>query len=258
MATNEVTLDIIEDARWREVNGQVVEIVRLAIVNNIANIPASNPADRMLQLARSVGGIPQPGASHPWRGDCFLREREVTAFGHGQARIMLVYRPDNEQQDVNNAYTTRGGSSSEQIETQLDKQGNQIIVTHQGKQQGGEIHPFEARSEIQAWWYEQSMTPGDLTRAFTNKVNSGPFQLDLLAPARTWRCTEVTFEPEDMSLSPPKYRYQASFVYNPAKHDPSVVYIDPETGKPPPALVVGQGIKTITWYDEVNFDLLLP
>ena len=254
--SNLMQIDITEDARWREVNGVVVEIARVAIVRNIGPV-GPNPEDLILNLARA-SPLPQPGATHPWQPALTLRDREITALGVSMARVMLIYRRDDVAQPPGLLYATRGGSSSEQIETQLDKSGNQITVTHQGKTQGGEIHPFESRSEIQVYWLEQSQFPGDLTRTYTNTVNNGPWALDLAAPARTWRCTDISFDLEDGTRTPPLYRFQASFVFNPDKHDPQVIYIDPETGRPPPGLVVNQGYKTITWYAAVNFNNILP
>lgn len=261
------TVDIIEDARWREENGLVSEIVRVAIVSGLeAFIAPSNPRDHIFKLLMDPNAgpivapdLPLAGSSHPWETALKLRVREPTALGHGIARVMLVYRRDDVSPPVGQNYTTRGSSRSEQIETQLDRAGNQIVLTHPGKpDQGGEIHPFETRSEIQAYWLEQSQFPGDLTRNFTNKLNDGPWVLDTGAVARTWHCVDISWEPEDMGRTPPLYRFTASFSFNPDGFDPQVVYIDPETGRPPPGLVEGQGYKTIEWYEEADFDLILP
>ena len=252
-----INIDIIENARWHEQDGLVVEIGRLAIISNLDPI-LTTPRDFLFVLARAQLGLPSNGASHPWQPTLKLRERDFTAMGHGIVHAMLKYKRDDLGAPSGVSYVLRGGSSSEQIETQLDRAGNQIIVSHQGKQQGGEIHPYEVRSEIQASWLEQSQFPGDFTRTYANKVNNGVWTLDLTAPARTWHCRDISFDPENSQLSPPQYRFTASFTYNPDMFDPQVVYIDPETGKPPPMLVAGQGYKTIPWYEEADFSAILP
>ena len=256
MAVPEVSIDIIEDARLREENGIVVEVVRVAIIKDVALPPT--PKDYILKSALATLGIPAHGASHPFHTGLFVRRREVTAMGHAIARVMLFYERDDVGQPAGDTVLISGGTAVEQIETALDRAGNQITVTHGGIPQGGEIHPFEARDSITLTWTEQSAAPGALTRAYTNKVNTGPWQFDGFAAARTWHVAEFTFELADGKRVPPLYRMQASFRHNDDGIDPQIVYIDPETGRPPAGLVANVGYKTIQWYDAVDFDNIFP
>ena len=54
-----------------------------------------------------------------------------------------------------------------------------------------------------------------------------------------------------------KYRYQIEFQFNKDTWNPTAVFIDDRTQKPPPNLVEGIGYKTIEWHEAVDFAAIL-
>jgi hypothetical protein len=58
----------------------------------------------------------------------------------------------------------------------------------------------------------------------------------------------------DQTAATPKYRFTFNFEYREDGWDPTVVFIDPETGEPPDGLVDTEGVKTVTWYPTKNFN----
>lgn len=246
----EVILDIIENARWREIDGVVVEVSRLAIVRDIDL--GSGERERLLSIALNTAGVPVPGSLHPIVPGLRLRDRVANPLGRTIAQIELRYYSAAVEDIPPFGFdsTVSGSIDIEQIETQLDKNGDQITVSHNDIIQGGSVLVTMPRRALSFTTVEQSSAPGALAEAYAGKVNSVTWQG---GTPGTWICLGVPFEPVDRASNPPSWRYRFDFRHRVEGHDPTVIYIDPETGAPPPGLTAGVGIKTIEWYEEADF-----
>jgi hypothetical protein len=258
-----IVLDIIDGARWREVNGRVAEITRVALLSDLT----PGTTDDVLRTALDDEGLPQPGAAHPNENECLLVERVPRPLEPGIVSIDLVYRlPSSGGFNIppNFPTTIRGGSSTQQIETAVDRNGAQITVEFEGREQGGVIAPLVAVEHLSLGETLQSADPTLVSRPWTNAVNSGPFYFDQSALARTWRIAEVSYELVNADTVPfPTWTFGYELEKRPivvvgivGGWDPQVVYIDPEENRPPPDLLAGVGYKTIPWHFEGDFSIL--
>ena len=68
-------------------------------------------------------------------------------------------------------------------------------------------------------------------------------------PPHTWMCTEVMWEFRDEG----NYFMEFQFQHDPDTWNPTVVFIDDRTGRPPEGLVEGTGYKNIRYHREVDF-----
>ena len=234
MAT--VIADIIEGARWKEVNGTVTEITRIYDVRDLpAPPPPSTPGvafavqlgfDELHQIALNVPSVPQPGEAHPVKSALVVTSRIPRARSPFAVRILVHYSlPGGSGFDPppGSSFVLSGGSSVEQIETQLYRlaqpdgtpAGNQITVEHNGVTQGVEISPFEARDVLRVGNVFQSADPQALSRSWTNLVNSGTFLWDGSAIPRTWLVTEYPFTLTNSDTLPfPTYEFTVSLRHN--------------------------------------------
>jgi len=91
--------------------------------------------------------------------------------------------------------------------------------------------------------------PGSVAAFYVGTVNATPWN----GAAETWLCANVQFDLLDGTTPLPSWNFSYSFRHNVDGWKYTVAYIDPETGKPPPNLVAGTGIKDITWYPTADF-----
>ena len=248
--TGDITIDIIEGARWREEDGVVTEISRLAIASGLSG------GEQSFTEALKHTSMPQPGASHPLKGHLIVRARNPVAISGKIIQVEIVYKQLgslDEQPPPGTNSVVGGETALEQIKTEFDKFGNQITLTHNGITRGGSVNIQRPRDRLTFTRIEQSLAPGVITRAFTGKTNL--FLWNGGIPG-TWLCDRIPFDQENPTLKPPSYRFSYQFKHDPGGWNPQVVFIDPETGEPPPDLVSGEGFKTVEIYDQVNFDFL--
>lgn len=246
---SDVTIDIVENARWREEKGRVVEITRVAVVSGLSQ---ELGYDGAFWFARIEPLIPKSGTQHPIETTCILEQRTFQALGPTMAQVELVYRrPDYEQQNwPGYDFSISGGTALEQSETQLDKNGVQITVTHQNITQGGSVTVLRPRDQITFRNRVYSSQPGVITRAYVGRTNSTAWNAG--SPG-TWLCESINFELEDAQSDPPGWDFTYVFRFNPNGWNPQVVFIDPETGKPPTGLVANVGYKSVSIYDTADF-----
>lgn len=94
-------------------------------------------------------------------------------------------------------------------------------------------------------------TPEVLKANFDGYINSAEWKGNAIG---TVMCTGCDYETVDYAAK--RYRFTFSFQYKEQGWQPEVVFVDPNTGQPPPDLVSGTGRKTITWYPSVDFNSL--
>ncbi len=257
---SEIIIDIIENARYVEEQGKVLEISRVAIIHGlpqaIGGAGIGGQADQVIAAALSDPALPQPGDAHPIVSDLKLRHRRANTLGTTIVHVELIYKLPGglDQPPPGQNMHISGSASIEQITAQFDRDGTQITVEHNGDVQGGQVDITEAREEETFTAIIASSNPGALLRVYANKVNSVTFLG--IAPG-FWFCSGVSWDSEDLSEAIPTWRVGFTFKLRDGDvtpWDPRVVYIDPETGQPPPDLAEGIGFKIIPWYSSIDFN----
>ena len=280
--------DIIEGARLKEENGVVVSIDRVFILSDLR---IGIVADEIFQIALAHSDIPLNTAAHPIHTDLFVVSRVPKVLGPTIVRVTVTYGlPGGSQFDppFGSQYMLSGGASVEQTERALhrldqmdmpgvgDAAGDQITVEYQKPGadkaivQNGEITPFEGRSIMTFGAQIATVAPWLMAEFWVNKVNSGAFFYSQ-APRHTWLITDMNYELtiKETPNGYPIYEMSVTMRHNPDTWDPFVIWIDPETGRPPgPALdsagepiagtglIAGTGYKNVKWHDETGFDAL--
>jgi hypothetical protein len=243
--------NLIAGSSLTEEAGLIVELRRTVRVNGIAL--SIDPAVLMNDVL-TASGLPSVGHTITIGSQAVvLEDRDVQLRADREADVNLVYR----RQEIDTP-TYRGGTTLEQITTELDAEGDQIVVEGPNEiEQGGEISVGQPQATLIADVVTATNAPGTLSSQWAGFVNEDTWNGG--APVQ-WLCEDVSFEPVDMGASPKKWRFQ--FVFRRKRrdsedaepaHQPQVIYIDPETNRPPPDLVPDVGFKTVTWYPSRNF-----
>lgn len=250
----EVFVDQIEGARWEGTNDVPIRISRLFKIFGLE----AGVGDKIFRQALDLEQIPKAGDVHPTEAGIYVKRHLPAPLGARSCQIEIVYeKPGGQlQPPPDGSARISGGTNTVEIETQVDRDGEAIIVEHEGRKQGGVIHPTESQDALNYERIEQSAAPGTITRAYVNRLNDLPWQAD---PRGMWKCIDITFEPENMKTTPhPSWRYKYAFqrTTDEAGWQPQACYIDPETGQPPAGLVEGIGYLTVPWYLYVDFNQL--
>ena len=121
-----------------------------------------------------------------------------------------------------------------------------------------------------------TQAPWSIVSSWVNMVNTGSFfPYAPCAASRTWLITDMDYELLSSSnpLGAPLYEMTLTMRHNPNTWDPFVIYIDPETGRPPACVSPGKdgngdplpcvgglvenvGYKTVKWHWEDDFNIL--
>jgi hypothetical protein len=140
-----------------------------------------------------------------------------------------------------------------EITSNKDATGTEIIVEYDGIQQSAEVTKQLPLITFRLSRREQNHPT---TRAMDclGKINNATFTIggEALA-AETVLCTNITTRTDDNSET---FFVDYEFQYFEAGWDVVVYYIDPDTGRPPPALLAGVGILSVPVYDGADFAVL--
>lgn len=240
------TSDMLGTIECTERAGVIVEARRVWTIEDVAGADAQS----LLNAVLADTGLPKNGHTMTVNAQkVILEERSVRFYDTNCAQVALMYR---RQDDT--AFYIRGDSSVSQVQTELDNAGQQIIVEHDGIQQGGEVDVFEPQVTIEFDIVREGSTPGSFAKSLAGKVNSVSWQG---ADPGEWLCMSAAFDPVDLIAVPAKYRFRLVFQLRDGGWNPTVAYRDNETGRPPVGLVIGTGIKTVDYYTAADFDSII-
>lgn len=121
--------------------------------------------------------------------------------------------------------------------------------TKETQSQGGEVDVQIPQLVLQTDRIEK-FSPKAKAKEFVGTVNSNIIGTDL---PRTWLCTSIQGRTDNDGES---YNVTYEFQFNPETWDAIVVFIDKETGNPPPGLVEGEGIQVVQVYRAKDFNRL--
>lgn len=253
------TEDMLEAS---EVDGAFTRVVRRVRVVDLEDTDYE-----VLQSALDAAGVPAAGDELGSTG-LFLKERNPRLVNKGCVDVDLVYLPANSNGGVGQSFESGlvlGESSAtlNQVESNLDGAGALITVEHTypvddldfaglTKVQGGTIQVFQPQITRRYRGIKATAVPWEIEMDIVGTVNENTWAG---GDSRTWMCTACSWKPVDVGGS--RFEFNVEFQYNPDTWDPTVVYKDERTGRPPDGLVAGTGYKTIAKYVDADFEAIL-
>lgn len=247
-STQRIYMDLIQDLSLVERAGETDEARRVAVLTGVSSDPS------FFENAKMFPGLPRPGDVLDAETDpeVILEDRSFRTLSPdaqsqtAKVRVELIYRRQRSE-----LVPVHGGTALEQITSEVDRDGDAIMVTHDGTEQGGHITVLTPRSTYSTESIEEVEDPEEIVLAWLGKVNSTAWHN---GHPKTWIVTRADWEKADTFSDPPAYRFTWEFEYRAEGWDPiTVAYKDPQTGERPPDLVEGTGIKNIDWYNAVSF-----
>jgi len=255
MAT--ILADRLVGNSWRQTLEDGWTIERIMIVTGVGGT-----ATNKVITAIATEGFPQVGDAHPDLATCILRSIDAEAVTGDQVRFRLTYsqKISNYTED---ATVVEVGATVSQLETNKDINDNDFSVSYtypavykrntamQSVEDttGGFVTKF-VPERIITLTRRESSSPESLANTYVGKMNTYSWRS---GAAKTWLCTGIIGRSNDGGDN---YDVTYTFQYRADTWDARVVYIDPNTGKPPDDLVENTGKKTYVIYETADFDNL--
>lgn len=227
------------------------------------------PAGSPLFAALGVAGIPTHGLEDPEIPGIFALDFDAALAdpegGARKVRIAVTFRrPESSTQDsdpgqgATPSVEQTGARAVARTRTQ-DIGGNPIQTSHEAfREVNGETlqdetitQPAEVEVQVpQAVLSLQrttSSSPLDDALTHVGTINADSFRGRV---SGSWLCTAIEGTSEDSGVT---WRVTYEFEYSPSGWDVTVVYIDPETDRPPEVLNNGEEIREFTVYPSTTF-----
>jgi len=273
-----IKLDKIELLEAQERHGALRRLVRKATVSG-AELTAETDW-QALTVALDASSLPQYNdhlteLATDNAYDLVLVERNITMVARNRAEVTLVY--ENWVDLEENLDAPRGGyvtghvrCNLQQKTSNLDINGNLVEVQHtypsddsnhagETLVQGGEFQYYEPERTLTINGIKKTRTPWLIANAIIGRVNSGFFGGE---SPRKWLCTGCDWRiawAGRMGDNGRENRYFMNFEFqlNPDTWDPTVLFIDDVTNKPPPDLLPDVGYKTVTKMPAVDYNSVI-
>lgn len=228
----------------------------VVVSGQIVSIAATGFAEAMTE---AYAQLPVRGSTVTVAGRTLtLDNRQVTISDKGVADVTLNYivsSRDGQVDPIEAGFRISGGLQT--IRDAKDINGDAIVLTYKDEAQGGEIDFQLPQTTISFTFREQSANPYAVPREWTGKLNQGTWAG---SPEGRWMCTGVDVTLTDLVTTPnPTYEFVYSFTEDPDGWQPQVVFIDPETNKPPADWADNPGASvTVEKYELKNFGAKFP
>jgi len=270
----DVKIDMISTLGMKEKWGTIVEVRRQAIVSGLTGNDWSTMYDVL-----DEAGVPTWGDYlDSGRGSHLaLTDRVVKMVDKDKAEIDLLYEQFNDGGQrlfqetgvvVDRNVAGKMQASITQKRTNLYREngtGDEALITvahtyavddpdyaAQTITQTGEVDVSLPQRTFVIEGIKETGTPWNIAERLVGAVNDTTW---LGRAEHTWMCTEVSWDFREGAYggSPARYHMQFTFQHDSDTWDPSVVFIDDRTGRPPEDLVEDVGYKRIRYHREVNF-----
>lgn len=269
-----VHLDKIETLSMKEKWGVVTEVKRRAVVTGLTGVDWS-----VMYQALTAAGVPVrnsflDGASH-----LHLVDRDVNMVSANIANVDLTYGMFNDRGQLlewfgefgngqwgQNAVAGKMSVSVEQKKTNLYREGGfgpeqQITVSHKypnedpdysniNKTQSGEVDVYIPQRNFTIDGAKYTGNPRRIAAEVVGAIN---YFFWMGEPPHTWMCTEAAWEYRQVPATFMSFTFQ----HNPDTWNPTAVFIDNRTDKPPEDLIPGVGFKQIRYQREIDFSAAL-
>lgn len=266
-------MDKMDTLRTVERDGVLYSVVRSALVEVDTGLGAA-----AMGAALDEVGIPRYGdrLDYTFLSPGFsliVSERTVDIIDEGMAKVTITYENAYQIDNMLDRYDSpfMGFMQGEvrcnvqQKTSNLDGQGNQVVLAHQYPEsdpnfpnqmrfQGGEFTYFAPQRSFALNGIKQTPAPWAIANNITGRVNLFPFSGE--AP-RTWLCTACNWKPQGVYNGVTRYYMTFEFQFDADTWDPTVVFIDESTGRPPAGLVFGVGIQMIQKLPAVDFEWVI-
>lgn len=261
-----VYIDKIEDLEMEENWGVLIGLTRRAIVVGLTGFTYAT-----IYQALTAAGIPPTGSYLDEANvELELTRRSVKMIDSDKAEVILVYSQFNDkgqplfagglftgllvagkmttsvvEKDANQ-YRDEGIGPLLPIELEHTYPSDDEDYAGKTIQQTGKIKVNIPQRVFTIEGVKQVAAPWEMAERLIRCVNNAVW---LGQPAHTWMCTEVTWEFRRAS------NYFMTFVFQHEEDswNPTAIFIDDRTSRPPKDLVDGQGIKTLRYFRAVNF-----
>ena len=248
-----VKSDIIQNVSIHEQFGEIVE----AVNRHKVTIPKTG-GQGLFFRALAEAGVPQPGESlNSDYEDVRVEERSIDgipSIGQSEATVFVdvVYRLQRPETDQ--GFPVRGGSSLQQIVTQVDREGLPIEVEYNDNKKRAELSVLSPNGNHMRNITIATNSPDNIVAEWINTVNSSPWRGK---GAGHWLVQSVMYEIVDRNASPKKYRFDFEFeqASSPDGWTYTVAYKD-ENGDIPQDIIDGVGIVDVIWHPEKDFTTL--
>ena len=239
---------------------------RQAIVTGVTGTGAAKIYNAVL----NTPGMPVIGEVHPDLPYTWLARIHPKSIEGDIVKLELFYQPLE-------YYTTEYdiGASSSQVDTNLDIDGDPVSVSYTYPSDYVE-EKYQNVTDIQGVVYSVYKPEGRILvtkqegisrstlmsriSTYENKVNTAGWNLDPSAPAGSWLCIEIRGCKSNTTAMVVSYSFlkRPSFVREGTTYpgwSEQLVYIDPNSGKPPdPDTWDAETMKIIMPYEYVDFD----
>jgi hypothetical protein len=252
--------DTIREMDMVERDGAVISLTRGVIVEglteanyknmfqalNNAGLPIANTSlDTSYPDLRLVGRRVQPLPDSPDKGE-----------------VILEYAHLGVSEDNN--FILHGSGTMQQTTTQVDMYGNAVAVGHEYAEDDPIVENLPANPHVIG--VEAPVLQAESTMWATGVIPVNyPFLIQARyqgcvnayywagGPAGTWLCTQVSWDPHNLHSLPRQWKFRFEWQFRKEGWQPTAVYCDPRTGRPPDGLVPGYGAVQFEWYPTVDF-----
>ncbi|HUX01041.1 MAG TPA: hypothetical protein VMY35_08675 [Phycisphaerae bacterium] len=254
-----ISVDIVAGSRAVKNRKGWQSAERIATVTGV-----TGTGQAQLDNALNTLGVPALGAEHPSMSQLFLDEMEPSARGPGVVLIRMIYRrlEDADEPVDEDTGSIEVGTTAEQSERNTDHAGALMTVTYasaresEREQQVVTVGAYLPKTRMVVRRRETG-SPGDRSKLYVGKVNTGPWKLDPNCTARQWLCTEISGTSSDGGET---YDVRYVFEYRGPTSETGnwdiKGYWRGSDGRVPSDLIADAGIVTYQIYKSVDFDNL--
>jgi len=261
-------IDHIETLEMNEEWGVITGCVRQATVMGLTGTDWSVMYDVL-----DDAGIPPKGSylDNDRGSHLHLVTRNVKMIDKDKAHVTLTYGPFNDRgqrlfydfttilgrnisgkmqasvaQKATNLFREAGTGTEELIVLEHTYPTDDPDYSDRTISQTGQVDVYIPQRTFTIEGVKETNAPWNVAENLIGAVNKNSW---LGQPMHTWMCTEVSWEFRDEG----NYFMSFAFQHDPDTWNPTAVFIDDRTGRPPDDLIEGLGYKYIRYHREKNF-----
>jgi len=243
-----ITIDLVEGNLGRDTYEYGKEFDRMAIIEGLSGDADAKMSNAFSDLDTAGYTI---GAAHPEVPTAKIRSRIIESIDKDKVKCRLVYREYAGNYGHPQTDTEEIGATVQQVETNLDKNGNLIHITHNGAVHGKTTTKYAPRVTFSIT-KQKGTSPIDTSVAYVGKINSNN-NWQVTGDQHKWLCTGIVGRSNDGGSN---YLVTYNFEYDPDNWRQTLYHEDPVTGEIDPASEDGDGFETWDVYDTADFSAL--
>lgn len=244
-------VDTIQEVRLEEIAGEIRQATRVLYLDVYSTPVFFNAlSDPQVPQAGDALNADYPNVKVIRRIPTVVRTPGVNNGYATRVRIEIQYELQRPRTDN---FALRGGSSLQQIETGKKQDGSAITLTYNSTTYPVRIPVLAPQGNLSREIEESTNDPDAIVDDWVGHVNSATWRG---GSAKSWLCTNVTYELIDRKNNPKRYRFTYEFekTNDPDGWKITEVYKD-SSGRIPSDVdpSSGNGIVTVDYYPTYNF-----